>query len=57
MNDYEEQQEYYEKAMKNLIEAEKDFQKLTPQNKERFAEQVLGMYGMSGIINMLKNKR
>ena len=30
MNDYQKQQEYYDKAMKNLIEAGKDFQKLTP---------------------------
>ncbi len=57
MNDYEKQREHYDKAMKNLIEAGKDFQELTPQNKEKFAEQVLGMYGMSGIINILKNQR
>lgn len=29
--------------MKNLIEAEKDFRRLTLQNKEKFKEQVLGM--------------
>lgn len=57
MNDYERQQEYYDKAMKNLIEAEKNFRELTPQNKEKFAEQVFGMYGMAGIINMFKNQR
>lgn len=57
MNDYEKQQEHYNKAMKNLIEASKDFQELTLQNKEKFAEQVLGMYGMTGIINMFKNQR
>ncbi len=56
MNDYEKQQELYNKAMKNLIEASKDFQELTPQNKEKFAEQVLEMYGMIGIKNMFKNK-
>lgn len=53
MNDYEKQQEHYDKAMKNLIEAGKDFQELTPQNKEKFAKQVFGMYGMLGIIDML----
>jgi len=57
MNDYERQQEYFDKAMKNFIEVEKNFRELTPQNKEKFVEQMLGMYGMSGIINMFKNQR
>ena len=57
MNDYEKQQEHYGKAMKNLIEAGKDYQKLTPQNKEKFAEEVFEMYGMFGIIDMIKNQR
>lgn len=57
MNNYETQQEHYNKAMKNFIEASKDFQELTPQNKEKFMGQVLGMYGMTGIINMFKNQR
>lgn len=57
MNDYEKQQGYYDKAMKNLIEAGKDFQKLTPQNQAKFAEQVFGMYGMAGIIDKITNQR
>lgn len=57
MNDYEKQQGYYDKAMKNLIEAGKDFQKLTPQNQAKFAEQVFGMYGMVGIIDKITNQR
>lgn len=54
MNDYEKQQEYYNKAMKNLIEAEKNFRELTPQNKEKFTESVFWMLGMA---NMFKNQR
>ena len=57
MNDYEKQQEHYDKAMKNLIEAGKDYQKLTPQHKAKFAEEVFEMYGMFGIIYMIKNQR
>ena len=55
MNDNKRQQEHYDKAMKNLIEAEKEYRELTSQNKEKFAKQVLEMYGMTGIINMFKN--
>lgn len=43
--------------MKNFIEASKNFQELTLQNKEKFAKQVLEMYGMTGMINMFKNQR
>lgn len=57
MNDYEKQKEHYDKAMKKLIEAEKEFQELTLENQEKFADQVFRMYGMSEILNMVKNRR
>ncbi|MBO5144847.1 MAG: hypothetical protein J6C19_04855 [Lachnospiraceae bacterium] len=57
VNDYEKQQEHYDNVMKSLIEASKEFQELTLQNKEKLAEQVLGMFGMTGMNNMFKNQR
>ena len=57
MNDYEKQKEHYDKAIEKLIEAEKEFQELTPENKEKYVDQVLRMYGMSEVLNMFKNRR
>lgn len=40
MNNYKRQQEYYDKAMKSLIEVEKDFRELIPQNKKIYETSV-----------------
>lgn len=35
MNDYEKQQDHYNKAMKNFIDASKEFQELTPEKQRK----------------------
>ncbi len=49
------QEEYYYKAMKSFIECGNDFQKLTPENKNRFISQLAQMCGVSEIIQALLN--
>ncbi len=57
MNGYGKQKEHYDKAMKGLVEMVDNFQKLTPQNRQKFAEQVFGTQGLVEIMNMLQNQR